>query len=109
MKAKRLFCVFILICVLLASASCGSADIVIRTKTVVTTAPSETSSDAGQHEQGVLFVNRNTGTFHISGDCSAVLSMKPENRLELKCDVQAALANGYKPCGLCSKIYKTEE
>lgn len=103
---KKLICFLILTAVIFCAVSCGDADIVIRTKTL----PMTSTEKAAAEISNVIIVNRVSGVFHISNTCSGAASMKEENRLELEYgNIADAISDGYKPCGICAKMYKTEE
>ena len=57
-----------------------------------------------------VIINKSSKTFHISDSCSAVSSMKEDNKLVLEVEgeagILALIEQGYKPCGKCAKAYR---
>ncbi|MBQ1509117.1 MAG: hypothetical protein IIZ47_06805, partial [Erysipelotrichaceae bacterium] len=57
-----------------------------------------------------VIINKSSKTFHIADSCSAVSSMKEDNKLVLEVEgeagILALIEQGYKPCGKCAKAYR---
>lgn len=91
-------------------ASCGKADVVIRTgventRPYVTTAepisavPTAATNEAGQF---IYLVNTSSKTFHINGECRAAKAMSDKNRSTVvSSGVDEMISLGYKPCTVC--------
>ena len=105
---KRFFALLTTALILLAS--CGKADVIIRTDlentrvpapemtTVVTTMTAATN-EAGQ----MLFVvNSSSKTFHISEECRHVKGMSEKNKVIIASSgVEDMISQGYSPCATC--------
>lgn len=57
----------------------------------------ENAAKTGDYD---YIVNKNSLKFHLPG-CSAVESMKEENKLYFKGSREEAVEDGYEPCGIC--------
>ncbi len=59
------------------------------------------SAETAAPEDPLYILNQNTKKFHLP-DCSAVNSMKEENRTPCRESREALMDKGYSPCGSCS-------
>ena len=61
-----------------------------------------TAESAGNETKAYSYIgNRNTKKLH-DPNCSAVLQMKEESKVYLNCTRDAAIKDGYRPCGRCN-------
>ena len=59
------------------------------------------TDSAGNETKAYRYIgNKNTKKLH-NPSCSAVLQMKEESKVYLNCTRDAAIKNGYRPCGRC--------
>ena len=59
------------------------------------------TESAGNETKAYSYIgNKNTKKLH-NPSCSAVLQMKEESKVYLNCTRDAAIKNGYRPCGRC--------
>lgn len=111
---KKTVFVFILLAALLL-CSCEKADIVIRTdmsgaKTTDFTETTETQVQTDAEGKYTVVLNKSSGVFHVSQDCYHAKIMKEENRQIIKTDdISTLVADGYRPCGICSGEYINKE
>ena len=105
---KKLLLIVLILTLLMAS--CGKADVVIRTDLSNTRSsayiPKEetTAATAATSENGMLIfiVNASSKTFHISESCYHVKNMKQENKTTVEAvSFEQMIADGYKPCSTC--------
>ena len=60
------------------------------------------AESAGNETKAYSYIgNRNTKKLH-NPSCSAVLQMKEESKVYLNCTRDAAIKDGYRPCGRCN-------
>ncbi|MBQ9746595.1 MAG: hypothetical protein IJW21_07200, partial [Clostridia bacterium] len=98
---KKFFALMLVfVCFLLFS--CTAADV---------TVPRGQSGESRFPQEGskaALTVNISSGTFHLDGECRYAKNMKEENKkIIFYGNIKSALADGYKPCSVCAKEYKT--
>lgn len=105
---KRFF--MLLTISLLLLASCGKADVIIRTDIENTrfSAPEMTTAatalTAATNEAGLLLfvVNSSSKTFHISEECRHVKGMSEKNKAIVASNgVDDMISHGYSPCVTC--------
>lgn len=114
MKMKFL-CLAVTFMMCAVFTACTSADIIIRTdlegaRITETSQTTEKTPDKDTNGKYTLIINKSSGTFHVSGECYHASVMKDENKIIVKYDeISDAIADGYKPCGSCAKIYITED
>lgn len=64
-----------------------------------------TSGDS--EDKLTVVINTKSGTLHVNPQCRHVAKANIDNLNTIKCDdIYALIAQGYKPCGTCSKDYK---
>lgn len=57
-----------------------------------------TENSEGEH---IYIINRNTGKFHLP-TCDSVNDMKESNKIEVSCDREEIISDGYAPCKRCN-------
>ncbi len=105
---KRFFALLAATFVLLAS--CGKADVVIRTDlentrgSAYSMTEATTVMTAATNEAGLMIfvLNASSKTFHVSEECRYAASMSAKNKVFYSAEsIYAMVALGYEPCSVC--------